>query len=466
MFLWSTYYLYKYALICGVLRPIIYIYRPFLSTNKGQVTVISKLSEISNNIVHGVDNLHGSVVNIVLFPLLPYTMMSDGRYVGGMDFLLVETLQEFMNFTLVLFEPSDGKTYGVIGKNVSGSMRDIVLGNADIAFNGHFVMDYNNDDILLTRSLNMDKMCFIVPIPSYKTHYAVVIHIFSTSVWCMIVIMYFSIIICYHTIEKFTNTKCQRYSLQDLILHSYTLTTLGTTTIHADCMSKKFLLGSVLITVLILNNTFQGSLVTVLSRPMQNPYINTLEELVNSNLALQSHRAESLLTDPEGAKLVATLRQRKLTNNNFVRLARFPFTVVRLFHNYLYYRNNVTEHLHTVQECIATYNLAYVVPKSSPYLVRINGFLIQLFERGLHINWFRTRMMFFMRNICWPLENESLTQTEAKSFTMDDLKFDFVFLMFGLTLGTLVFIIEMLLTCINKKVKKRSEFEGLHQFIL
>lgn len=455
MNLWSSYYIYKYVIICGRTNPVLYIFRPFVSQNKPNIVEVSELSEISHNIVHATDNLYGSVLNVVLFPLMPYTIMSDGKYVGGIDFLVLETLQEAMNFTPVLFRPSDGKTYGVVGKNISGSMRDVILGKADIAFNGHFLMDYKNDEIMLTRSIHMDKMCFIVPMPSYKTHYAVVIHIFSTYVWCLIFVMYFSIIILYYVIEKITNPKNRRYSIQDLFLQSYTLTTLGITTIQADNVSKKFLLGSVLITVLILSNSFQGSLVTVLSRPMRSPYINTLEDLAESNLALQSRRAESLLSDPEGAQLVNTLRQKKLTNRNYVRLGRFPIMTIRLYRNYLYYRKNVTENLHAVPECIATYNLAYVVPKNSPYLAKIDKLLIQLFENGLQVNWFGTRMMFLMRNICWPLDNESFTQTEAKTFSMADLGFAFVFLIFGLVLSSVVFLIEILLGD-KKKISNKN----------
>ncbi|XP_046662560.1 uncharacterized protein LOC124355428 [Homalodisca vitripennis] len=393
--------------------------------------------------MHGVDNLHGTVLRVVLFPWVPSAVTHHGKYVGGMDYNTLETLKERMNFSSITFRPSDGHTFSHTGRNVSGSIRDIVMGNADISFNGHFLLDYKINEIKLTHMVFMDKICFVVAMPSYKSHYTAITNIFCPSVWGLITFLYFIMIFLYYGIQYIVRSKNQNYKMTDLFFLFYELLIFGgSSSIRADIISKKFLLGSLLITLLILNNTFQSSLVTVLSKPVRNPFINSLEDIINSNLALQSERAESLWSDPDFVQLLNTLRKRKLKENNFVRLVRFPITKIQLYRNYVVYRKNMTEYLHTVPDCIVSYFLAYVVPKTSPFLNKINSYLLRFQESGLHLQWFDNGTQYILLRTYYPLINEHLVEAQAKIFTMEDLAFVFTLLLIGLFLSVAVFIVE------------------------
>ncbi|KAG8261917.1 hypothetical protein J6590_064140 [Homalodisca vitripennis] len=427
--MWKLYHIYKYVLICGKFNPVLYIYRPYVPAGESRIFRITDIAQIRTNIRHAVDNMHGSKMRIVFFSRTPTVITYKGEYVGGVDYAVFLTLRERMNFTSVTSRPSDGRTFAQAGRNVSGAIRDIVLGKADISLNGHFIQDYKTNKIMLTRQAYMDRMCFIVAMPSLRSHFTNIVHIFCPSVWGVILTIHLTIIIIYYGTERVLRTMRQPYEILDLFFIYYALIILGISKLRSESCSKRFLLGSVLIMVLILNNTFQGSLVPIFNKPIRNHYIDTLEDVINSDLALQSTRAETILTDPEIVQLLSVLRHRELKGNNFVRLGRFAIMRLEAYSNYLLVKGNSTEYLHRVEECIMTYFLAYVVPRNSPFIDRINTYLLKFQETGLSTKWFGSNLDYLLRNTYRPLEKNQLAHTKVKVISMADLSFDFAILL-------------------------------------
>lgn len=445
--LWQFHNIHKYVLMCGEQLPVMYMYRPYIPHKNSKIFEITDITEIASSIIHAVDNLYGLQLRVVLFPMIPAAITDkDGKYVGGADYCSLQVLQQRMNFTSVIYPPTDGKTFPQPGKKLSGSVKDLVTGKADIAFNGHFLQNYGIDEVEMTRYVYMDKLCFVTAMPSFKSHYTVIIHIFSRSVWVCLAIVYFLIIIVYYMILKLTQTKQHKHKFKDLFLHVYAIFIIGASTLKTNQSSQKLLIGAVLLGVMILNNTFQGLLTTVLSRPSRNPFIDTIDQITKSELALQSQHAETLVTDPDILHLLKALRRNKPTTTNFIRLARFPIMHFEKFYTYMSHwaPENVTEHLHTVQECIKSNYLSFVVPRKSPFLNRINKYLLRFQESGLMARWFGGTTNFLLINSFWPVENEQTVEIPPKVITVNDLTAIFYLLVYGLTIATVVFLIESL----------------------
>lgn len=443
--LWQFHNIYKYVLVCGEQSPVIYMYRPYIPDEKSKILEITDITEIATSMIHAVDNLYGLELRVVLFPMIPAAITDkDGKYVGGADYCSLQVLQQRMNFTSVIYPPTDGKTFPQPGKKISGSVKDLVTGKADIAFNGHFLQNYGIDEVEMTRYVYMDKLCFVTAMPSFKSHYTVIIHIFSHSVWVCLAIVYFLIIVVYYTILKLTQTKQNKHKFTDLFLHVYSIFIIGASTLKTNRSSQKILIGAVLLGVMILSNTFQGLLTTVLSRPSRNPFIDTIDQVTKSELALQSQHAETLVTDPDILRVLKVLRQRKPTTTNFIRLARFPIMHFEKFYTYISHwaPENVTEHLHTVQECIKSNYLSFVVPRKSPFLNRINTLVLRFQESGLMAKWFGGTTSFLLRNTFWPVENEQTVEIPPKVIAVNDLTAIFNLLVYGLTIATVIFLIE------------------------
>lgn len=445
--LWLFHNIYKYVLVCGEQNTLLHMYQPYIpdKRERSKIFTTTNITEIVSNVVHAVDNLYGTQLRVVLFPQIPTAIIDrDGKYIGGADYLSLLVLQQMMNFSSVIYPPVDGQTFPQPDKKLSGSVQDLVTGKADIAFNGHFLQNYGINEVEMTRYVYMDKLCFVVAMPSFKSHYTIIAHIFSRSVWVLLIVVYFLTIYVYYVILKLTQQKNQpKKRFNNLFIQVYAIFIVGATTLKTNTSSQKLLIGGVLLGLMILNNTFQGALTTVLSRPSRNPFIDTIDQVTKSELALQSQHAETFVSDPDMLNILKALRQRKATNTNFIRLARFPLTHFQNYYTYMsisYSSNNKTEHLHTVQECIKSNYLSFVVPKKSPFLERINMYVQRFQESGLLTKWFSRDLA--LKNIFWPVEDEQEKEIPPKVFKVRDLIAIFYLLVYGLSLGTVVFLIE------------------------
>lgn len=445
--LWKYHKVYKYVLLCGKQNPSMYIYRPFVENGKNRIFEVEDKTEISDNIVHAVDNLYGSIVRIVLFPQDFFAITNNGKYIGGVDYSPLQILQKKMNFQPLISLPTDGNKFTQAGKNITGSVRDIVLGIADIALNGHFLIDYGTDLIVLSRYVYMDKLCFIVPMPPYNSPYSLIVQIFPKSIWALIVLVYFTTIIIYYIFEIFTVSKHRTPKLDNLWLQIFALFIFGATSLKINSTPKKLLLGGLLLNILIINNVFQGSLLTVLSKPTRKQPMETFDQVLKSDLVLVSKNVEGLIDDPKLLQSLSRLQERKISkDNNFVRIQRFPVSHVHDYHNHLRYRkNNVTELLHIVSEYIKSDLVSFVLPKNSPLLDRINLYLMRFQESGLTGKWLGRDVSLMIRKMYKPLKEDELETTQARSFTLNDLTFIFTLLFIGLGLSTIVFFCEKVL---------------------
>lgn len=444
--LWKTQQIYKSVVICGITNLNLYILKPYTPWEEGKILRVQNMSEITDNVLNGNTNLYGALIKIALFQTSPTAIAQNGSFIGGVDFRTFQVFRKFMNFSSVLFNPSDGKSFTHAGKNASGSVRDIVLGNVHIALNAHLITDYKIDKIKFTRFVYMDKICFVVAMPGFKSHYSVLLHIFTLAVWQSIVVVYVISVLMYFIIQKTLRPKCCRYTFVDVCLYMFGLKVFGATHLKAHTLSQKFLIGSLLMSVLIINNTFQGLLMTVLSKPRREPSLNTLEEVLESDLTLQSRSVETLVSDPELLPKLNTFRQRKLSGNNFIRLGRFSILNIQKYQNYLQYNSEINEieHLHTVPECISLAYLGYVIPKNSPLLDRMNKILVRVQESGLIIKWYGREMDYVLRHEFWPVETDDEEKDGRKdAFSLIDLAFDFLFVVIGLSVSVFCFIFEL-----------------------
>lgn len=444
--LWKYHKVFKYVLLCGKQNTIMYIYRPFVENGENRVFQVEDKTEILDNIVHAIDNLYGSIIRIVLFPQDFFSITNKGEYIGGGDYSPLKILQKKMNFRSLISLPTDGNKFTDTGKNITGSMRDVVLGIADIAVNGHFLKDYGTDLIVLSHYVYMDKLCFIVPLPPFSSPYTLIVQIFPKSVWVLIVLVYFTTIIVYYTFEIFPLTKHRTSKLDHLWLQIFALFIFGATSLKMNNTPKKLLLGGLLLNILILNNVFQGSLMTVLSKPTRKQPVDTLEQVMKSDLVLVSKNVKRLIDDPQLLKSLSQLKEEKLgkVDENFVKIQRFPISVVGVYRNHLRYgNNNKTELLHIVSECIKSDLVSFVLPKNSPLLDRINVYLGRFRESGLTGKWLGSDVSLMIQKMYKPLKEDELETTEARSFTLNDLSFIFTLLFIGLGVSTAVFFCEI-----------------------
>jgi len=104
------------------------------------------------------------------------------------------------------------------------------------------------------------------------------------------------------------------------------------------------------------------------------------------------------------------------------------------FHN-----SDGTFQLHIVKECPRTYSLAYIIPKGSPFLFRINNIIAQFVESGIIDKWFedtRLNMTAFQRH-------RYSSNDSPKVFSLEELQMPFLILICGLFGSAITFCLEL-----------------------
>ncbi|XP_066589967.1 uncharacterized protein [Prorops nasuta] len=215
----------------------------------------------------------------------------------------------------------------------------------------------------------------------------------------------------------------------------------------AESTSQRIFLLTTLFFGLIIGGLYQSYLVSTLSEPLQYPQMVTLEDVANSNMSIITKYANLKDTFQDDSLLEKTLRDRiKVVKNeeptldlvafdqNVIAMGRLD--TLQLENLTRYYDTDGQKLLHIVEECTATYMLAYVVALDSPFLERVDGLILTMQQIGLRKLWYE--------NMIRPVhaEEQRMRHTYADrkvKLTLDHYSLTFLGLFLGLFGCTCVF---------------------------
>jgi hypothetical protein len=362
-----------------------------------------------------------------------------------------------MNFTAIAMGPKDGNEYGFMFPNngtFTGSIGDILYDRADISLNSRFVKLYGTNDIEFTLPIGFDNLCIIAPKAKRLPKWLTFFRVFNLQVQFSLVCVYVGCSIISHILQKMhSHFKHVRkdISLFDTFIEMLPpFLSLPVIRMPSSSNEKVFVM-TCFVFGMIIASLFQGKLVTVLSKPDYYPDINTLEELDASGLVIGTgspNLVENTFSTEESS-VIKHLRD-KVTYYN---LPESVMSYVARHHNisalnrlsnaiygvHLYHSSDGTFLLHIVEECPRTYSLAYIVPKGSPFLLRINKIIAQFVESGIIGKWnedTRFNMTAFQRR-------EYTTNDSHKVFSLEDLQMPFLALVCGLFGSAITFFVEL-----------------------
>ncbi|XP_050436617.1 uncharacterized protein LOC126843260 [Adelges cooleyi] len=378
----------------------------------------------------------------------------NGTFIG-IDGSFANVLAKTMNATPVyLTEKYYAKIfYGNKKYNGSnyGTMAAVVDRRAELTANGHFLRDYGCYVGELTRHITNDKVCLLAPKAGVMPPMITVLKSFQYEVWIMMAVTYIVTALIYFAGTTLNTTHTGPTGC-NLGLELYRMF-IGAPTNRAFAQSgqKMLTLFCLLYTVVILN-AFQGSLVTFLSTPMHYPDLNTFKELEKSDVPIRTFSLsfkEILTNDPNLRNLASRVEkwesQVDLKNSDGYHVGFQRVNVFNLGHfKDIFYSGNKTRPraLHTMNECLISYYISYVVHRHSPYKKRINTVLSWIDQAGLVTKWNSdvTKYIFNEYRLVNPKDHE-----KSKVFTVRDLEVAFIILFFGLVLSFSVFVIELLI---------------------
>jgi hypothetical protein len=451
-------------------------FNPFINqlNTRGKVAVYNEnyVFNLARSYTDRLNNLRGYPFRISLFERTPTSFPShpDDRvsdYIG-MDGFFMRDLAVRMNFTTIAGSPKDGNKYGYMFENngtFTGSLGDIIYDRAEISLNSRFVKEYGTGDIEFTMPVGFDNLCIVVPKAKRFPKWHALFRVFELQVLLALVSVYVACSVLSHILQVL----CSFFMpVKDTSLIATFIETLLPFLSLPLIRVPPFRPQKVFVTAclafgMIMASLFQGKLVTVLSKPDYYPDISTLEELDASGLMIGTGSL-NLIEDTfntEGSLLAKRLSNKvkyRITKEStiyYVAKRQNIAALTRLsnaIYNVLMYRNSDgTCLLHTVEEYPRTYSLAYIVPKGSPFLFRINRVIIQLVESGIIGKW--NKDTYFNMTAFHRIEHSG--NDSLKVFSLEDLQMAFLILACGLFSSAVAFFAEL-------TVKRVASRKGVH----
>ncbi|XP_052131133.1 uncharacterized protein LOC127751517 [Frankliniella occidentalis] len=245
-----------------------------------------------------VRNLNGLPVRLTLFPRRPTAVLLKNdsraashqhpleRVIGylGMDARILEMFALRLNFSPVVLGTTDGKTFGYnVNGNYTGTLKDLMTGHSDIAFNQHFILDYNSQDVLPSAPVDYDALCVVIPSGETHTKWAQMLQVFSLHAVLSFFLLATVLVVFFYFISEHAP---RRPTLNDSIFYMYAMLCGAPVVPQPKVCSQRVLIGCCALFGVLATNSFQSQMATTLSRGRTPLQIRTLQQLDESGLLI------------------------------------------------------------------------------------------------------------------------------------------------------------------------------------
>lgn len=186
------------------------------------------------------------------------------------------SLAETLDFTINIINPGE-TTYGFKLKNGSftGTLADVLNGNADAAFNSRFLFRYGSPEIEFFMPVLGDKVCVITPAADKVPQWKAIFKCFDIYFWSTFTLITFGSGLIFWIMKRYQE-KCERSQIPKTFLLDFKkfirfdetnninniLTTtwkvmIGINAIMPKSSMERFFIGSCLLANVIISGTFE-----------------------------------------------------------------------------------------------------------------------------------------------------------------------------------------------------------------
>ncbi|KDR22029.1 hypothetical protein L798_03053 [Zootermopsis nevadensis] len=441
-------------------------FNPFLKNGnvRGMVQAynITDANTVCQRFERKLDDLHGYPLRVTMFGSYPYAPRiysgpTTSQKYGGVDGNVLNVVTQLMNFTPVLHRPKDKIKFGFRTKDGTfvGSLGDIVYGKSDIAFNSHYIKNYDDAQIqFITPPIMYDGIVILVPKSQLIPGWMDLFECFHLTE-LLFILTFYVISVCFGTfVKRYLGTEINIYEISRIaicILKMFlTVPIVGTRELTS--FSERVFASSCLLFGVLMVTAIQVTLVTEISSPNYYPDIDTLEQLAESGLPIATSYQNLLDTfsDTENPTMIRLAKNVRFVSDSFSikeRIAyKMDYAAITSLSNVPYFLSHYigpsdNPLLHAVEEKPRGYFLSYVVPKYSPYLRRINILTATLTESGVVGKWEADEVL--ENQIIQRHDHTHIEKSTLHAYSMNDLQTAFFVLVFGLSCGSVVFVAEI-----------------------
>lgn len=294
--------------------------------------------------------------------------------------------------------------------------------------------------------VHFDQVCFVVPKSTTKPQWKTVFLAFDSTIWISLLLTYWIALFAWYEIKTINE---KTFDVTLLGINLYGILLMIPVNKGPRICSERIIMLMVILFGFVVASSFQGSMVRYLAYETYEPDINTIHELVESELNIMSasYNLKELIETDEKPIMSRLLEKFSwdenkdilgeiATQRNGASIGAKRDLEEKIATSYVH--NNQAQ-LHIVEECPRSYHIAYLVPQKSPYIAIFNDIINYFVEAGITSSWFIHSKPFR------PLSDyhESAKQAHVV-FTIENVIIAFIILIVGLTLSCFVFIVEVI----------------------
>lgn len=394
------------------------IYDPFLVSGQERGKVFTYNLQDHVDVPRILDKIKKRLWNVHKYPLRICIFINPGTvspdvYTNGtitkftlQDGEIMHFLAGAMNFDPLYVFPKDGVPYGhkLPNGSITGSLKDIDNGDADILANLRPVKDYGQKKSEFLFPPDTMNIAFIVPkIPEGSTVSFLEIYSLQSSI--LIGLTYFMYILIWKVLDKYcrcTNLRRKPKSVVEVAVWTFGNYLLVSQP-GKDLMHERCLYSGLIFFSMINAFTYQATMVEHLTSSVVSQDINSMQDLAETDLKVITVTGfKELLKDiayAEGsAKYFMDLYRRQELVDNQTELVRrvaiardsaMLYSLMGCRINELKARDNVTgaKLLHVLLDAPPDRYAAHMIPNYSPYKDRFNYVLMKIRESGFMPKW-------------------------------------------------------------------------------
>lgn len=261
---------------------------------------------------------------ILFFSLMAYQIVENSTFVdyGGMDGELLKVLEKWMNFSKVILLKQPKANYGEKTPNgtFNGALKFLLDGEVDLICISYFIKDYLTRDVEFSATGMQDDLCCNVhksgKIPIWEIFYV------YYEVWLMLFCSYFIIGFIWSIIQKFDAKIHKKPTSPSIFLDTLRLMIVNSFPRLPSIASERIFLVFTMMAFVTFLGAFQGSLMTILSKPSFYPDVTSLEQLAATDYPILT-RFEAIKNDMFGDDPTnpITVKLRKMVKLNTDKLS-------------------------------------------------------------------------------------------------------------------------------------------------
>ncbi|XP_017839994.1 uncharacterized protein LOC108597887 [Drosophila busckii] len=390
----------------------IYDFQPFGLTGLELITV----DRPGNYFIDKLKNLRGFTLRFSSFTdqlrALPLTPVRTIGY-GATDGCAARLLAKVLNATARYVEPKDQDAYGQCYKNgtITGVVRDLMLGNSELAINLRFVLKCFEPHVESLYPHRRTLLYLVVPAAQLRPEYLIFVTAFQRPVWLVLVANFLLALALFALIQRML----RRIRGGDVepwyeIWEMLSKTHLGQPVERFSQISSMrcFLMGWILFSY-VLTTIYFGKLESSFVQPSFEPQLDSLDGL--KALGLKVHGVGNFFDTVKlslSANQYKLLVERSQIHSLKESLNKYELAVVRrnkssafimredkakAFLAATYSELEARPTYHIVKSYLQSLPATYIVPKGSPFLQKFQALYSAFYEHGLFEHWWRLDAM-------------------------------------------------------------------------